>query len=317
MNKHLTRSTLVLALVSSCSHFATEGPIVIAHRGASGHLPEHTIAAYALAYGQGAQFIEPDVVLSSDGVAFALHDITLERTTNVGDVFPARHRSDGSYYVMDFSAVELDSLTVVERTAGRFAGGSFSLPRFEHVIDLVAGLNAVNGCRVGIYPELKDPVAHHEAGLDLATTVLDLLAAKGFGARTDPVFLQSFDAGELKRVRHDLGSDLTLIQLMRGRALEGYDRGALEEIASYADGVGVFKTLALKKGPIWVDAARRMGLAVHVFTARTDRLAEGYTSFAAEIADLRRLGVDGIFADHPSAALAALGRPIDPVCGRR
>ena len=304
-------------ILFACAPAAGESPIVIAHRGASGYLPEHTIAAYALAYGQGAQFIEPDVVLSADGVAFALHDITLERTTNVRDVFPGRERDDGSFYVMDFSAAELESLNVVERMAGRFSGGRFALPRFTDVIDLVKGLNAVSGCRVGLYPELKNPAAHREAGLDLADNVLETLRSAGFSRRTDPVYLQSFDPAELERVRRELESDLTLIQLIGGRNAEAYSRQALERIADYADGVGVFKGVAYDRGKPFVDEAKSLGLAVHVFTLREDRVFDGFASFTAEVATLRSLGVDGVFSDHPGATLAALGQPIDPVCGRR
>ncbi len=308
---------LLLLTVCACTPEVRDAPIVIAHRGASGYLPEHTIAAYALAYGRGAQFIEPDLVLSADGVIFALHDITLERTTNVRDRFPGRAREDGSFYVMDFTAAEIESLNVVERVEGRFSGGRFGVPRFTDVLDLVKGLNAVGDCRVGLYPELKYPAVHHEAGLDLAENVLATLRAAGFSARTDPVFLQSFDPGELSRVRRELDSDLTLIQLIGGRDAEAYSRQALERIADYADGIGVFKGVAYERGKAFVDSAKSLGLAVHVFTLREDRVFDGFSSFTAEVAALRSLGVDGVFSDHPGATLAALGQPIDPVCGRR
>lgn len=308
---------LFLLAVAACRPDVPEAPIVIAHRGASGYLPEHTIAAYALAYGQGAQFIEPDVVLSADAVAFALHDITLERTTNVRDAFPGRSRDDGSFYVMDFTAAEIESLRVVERVPGRFAGGRFAVPRLTDVIDLVQGLNAVSGCRVGLYPELKNPAAHHEAGLDLASSVLATLRAAGFSNRTDAVYLQSFDSGELERVRRELDSDLTLIQLVGGRDAEAYAPEALERIVGYADGIGVFKGVAYQRGRAWVESARSLGLAVHLFTLREDRVFDGFDDFRAEVAAVRSLGVDGVFSDHPGATLEALGQPIDPVCGRR
>ena len=148
--------------------------IVIAHRGASGYLPEHTLEAKAMAYAMGADYIEQDVVMTADDQLIVLHDITLDRTTNVDEVFPDRARDDGRYYAIDFTLAEIRRLSATEGFrllpngekqqgyASRFPMGSssFKVPTFQEEIQLIQGLNKSTGNDIGIYPEIKQPAFH-------------------------------------------------------------------------------------------------------------------------------------------------------------
>ncbi len=270
---------------------------VIAHRGASGYLPEHTLPAYALGYGQGAHWIEPDVVLTGDGVPIALHDPTLGRTTDVATHFPDRRRHDGQYYAADFAYAEIVPLRVVEPRLNRYPHQTFRVPRLEDVLELVHGLNRTTGRNVGVYPELKHP----EMQPGLADAVLGVL-----NRYEVPVRLQSFDA----RVLANLDTDYPRVQLVRDAAQT--DDGGLDEIATYAAGIGV-PTFALADDATLVARAHERGLLVHVFTLRADG-ERGMGSFADEVVDLAAQEIDGVFTDHPDKVVAALESL--PGCGR-
>lgn len=246
--------------------------LVIAHRGASGYLPEHTMEAKVLAHAMGADYIEQDVVMTRDDALVVMHDLTLDRTTDVADRFPDRTRADGQHYVIDFTLAELRTLRVHEGTVtrngtaravfpGRFpvADGAFAIHTLAEEIELIQGLNATTGREAGLYVEIKSPWFHHQAGKDAATAILRVLRDYGYSARNDRVYLQTFDFNELKRVREQvlpaLGMDIKLVQLIaRNDWLETYalddgewlpydydwmlDPGGMAEIARYADGVG-------------------------------------------------------------------------------
>ena len=263
---------------------------VIAHRGASGYLPEHTLPAYALAYAQGAHWIEPDVVLTADGVPIALHDLTLNRTTNVAEAFPDRAREDGLHHAADFTYAEIQQLLAVESTPGRFPHKTFRVPRLADVLDLVEGLNRTTGRRVGIYPELKDPALQP----GLAAALLQTLAPYDL-----PVLIQSFDAKALAA----LETEHPKVQLIDWN--EAVSESSLDRIASYARGIGAPKALLLN-APNIVKQAHDRNLAVHVYTLRADWLGEGFESFADEIRALLDVGVDALFTDHPDQALALI-----------
>lgn len=262
---------------------------VIAHRGASGYLPEHTIASYALAYGQGSHWIEPDVVLTRDGVPVAHHDITLERTTDVADRFPHRKRSDGRFYVGDFTVAEIKQLAVLESREGRYPSAfqSHRIPTLEEVLELVTGLNASTGCRVGIYVELKYPQQQPR----LTDEVMALLSRYPI-----PKLIQSFDRPTLE----SLVSSVTKVQLVPADPV--LTAGELDRIAQYANGVGV-PTVMVYENPDVVGWAQARGMAVHAYTLRADRLSEGFETFEDEAATLAGLGIDGVFTDHPDRAV--------------
>ena len=160
-------------------------PAIIAHRGACGYLPEHTLPAVELAHTFGADYIEQDVVLTSDGVPIVLHDVTLELTTNVAALFPERHRDDGLFYAIDFTLEEIKTLNAHERTdshgnpvfPGRYSGTGveFKVPTLAEEIETVDRLNAASGKRTGVYIELKRPEFHEQEGVDIYQAVLDVL----------------------------------------------------------------------------------------------------------------------------------------------
>ena len=261
---------------------------VIAHRGASGYLPEHTLPGYALGHGMGAAWIEPDVVLSADGIAIALHDVTLDRTTDVAERYPDRAREDGRYYAADFTFAELERLRVVESRPGRFPHATFRVPRLTEVLDLVDGLNRTTGRRAGVYPELKSP----DVQPGLGGAVLDALAGYDL-----PIRIQSFDAGALAA----LVTDLPRAQLI---ASPGQLAPAgLDEIAGYAVAIGV-PTVLIYRDPDIVERAHARDLAVHAYTLRADQIATGFDSLAGEVAALMDAGVDAVFTDHPDQVLA-------------
>jgi glycerophosphoryl diester phosphodiesterase len=247
-------------------------PLVIAHRGASGYLPEHTLAAKVLAHAQGADYIEQDVVMTRDNALVVLHDLTLERVTDVAARFPDRARTDGKYYVVDFTLEELRQLNVGEpadpaqpaqaQRARRFPPGQgrFGIHTLAEEITLIQGLNQTLGRSAGLYVEIKSPWFHHAEGKDLARAVLEELRRHGYTSKQAPVYLQSFDHAELLRVKQELqpalGMELRLVQLIADnawgetwtRAADGsqqpfdynwmHDAAGLARLAETVDGIG-------------------------------------------------------------------------------
>lgn len=316
MNRN-TSSTLVLALLVAVSLLTVGEPIVIGHRGAAGYLPEHTLAGYAFAYALGADYIEPDLVMTKDGVLICLHDIYLERTTDVEEVFPDRRRPDGHWYAIDFTLEEIRELSVHERCRdsgqpyfpGRFPVGksNFPVPTFTEMIELVQGLNKSTGRQVGIYPELKRPSWHQERGYDMAVRLLEVLDGYGYRGPEARVFIQCFEPDTLKRLRHELGTELPLVQLISVASFTLTTRRGLEGIAEYADGVGPDKRI-IEGNPRFVVWAHELGLLVHPWTFRADSLPQGYSSLEQELERfLVDYGVDGVFTDFPDVAVRVVG----------
>ena len=302
--------------------------IVIAHRGASAYLPEHTLAAKAMAYAQGANYLEQDLVMTQDGYLVVLHDLFLDDVSDVAERFPGIRREDGRHYVIDLMLAQLLTLEISERVDAhgtpRFPNrfppkrSRFTANTFDQEIELLQGLNRSTGGSVGLYPEIKSPAFHHDHGLDLASAVLDALKAYGYLGRDSGAIVQSFDATELQRVKHELmperGLDLPLTQLLSGA--EPFHLG-LAEIATYADNIGVAldmlmgtngQTASVEPTDV-VKQAHAHGLAVHVYTLRADQLP---TSFN-DLDDLHRfvferVGADGVFSDFPDRSVRFLNR---------
>lgn len=300
-------------------HDMTQDKIVIAHRGASGYLPEHTLVAYAMAYALGADYIEPDVVMTRDEKLVCLHDIHLESTTDVEQVFPDRARDDGRWYAADFSLDEIERLNVTERTnadgtrvfAGRFKAEAkgFKVPTLAAVIELVQSLNRETHRDVGIYPETKDPVFHDDAGLPLEEKLLAMLADHGYAGRDARVYIQSFGFDNLKEMRNVFGSDLPMIQLIGDG--EAYDAlvtpEGLAEIATYADGIGPDKNRIADTDGALVTLAHQQGLKVHPYTFRADELPAGTRRLEDELRRYYfRYDVDGLFTDFADIAVGVL-----------
>ncbi|TCI93067.1 glycerophosphodiester phosphodiesterase [Tenacibaculum sp. M341] len=294
--------------------------IVVAHRGASGYLPEHTIAAKAMAYAMQPDYIEQDLVLSKDDVPVVIHDIYLDDVTNVESVFPERKREDGRYYVIDFTFEELQKLNVTERFntkdgkqfyPNRFPKGisSFKLHSLQQEIELIQGLNKSTGHTIGIYPEIKNPAFHHKNGKDIAKITLDVLSKYGYNTKDDKCIFQCFDAKELERVRKELKSQLFLVQLIEFPE----ETKQFSHFATYADGVGPwYKQIVDKKeNGEWVFTslvadAHKLGLKVHTYTLRADQLGE-FSSFQENIKVLlEEANVDGCFTDFPDKVISVL-----------
>ena len=319
---------------------ADKHPIVIAHRGASGYLPEHTLAAKALAHAMGADFLEQDVVLSRDGVAIVLHDIHLDSTTDVAQRFPGRARSDGRFYAIDFDLHEIRQLRLHERThiSGEHCGNAvyplrfpaahalFHIPTLQEEIEMLAGLDRSRDCRTGLYIELKSPNWHRKQGLDLAAAVLAVVDTTGYSERPGQVFLQCFDDRTLQQLKQALKTPLPMIQLI-GENGWGEDSAVdyeflrtpagLDYIAGYAQGIGphlphiyLGKSASgeARLSPL-VEHAQARGLAVHPYTFRRDELPAGIASFE-ELLDIFvcMAGVDGLFTDFPDIVVDYLRR---------
>jgi glycerophosphoryl diester phosphodiesterase len=321
---------LFLMLFLSCSEHKPEPimeiqkskKIVIAHRGASGYLPEHTLPAKAMAYAMGADYLEQDVVLSKDDVPIVIHDIHLETVTNVAKIFPKRKRIDGKFYVIDFTFNELKQLNVSERFnpetaetvfSNRFPvfTSTFKLHSLQEEIEFIQGLNKSTGKNIGIYPEIKDPEFHQKEGKDISEIVLKTLNDYGYKTKKDNCILQCFDVKELKRIRNEFKSELFLVQLTEFKTDE-----KLEEIATYADGIGPWIPqiiIGKDKNGKWkisnlVANAHKLNLIVHAYTFRADQLGD-FNSFEdlLQVA-LYEVNVDGIFTDFPDKAIGFIDK---------
>lgn len=323
-------------------------PILIAHRGASGYFPEHTLPAYALAILQGADFIEPDLVATRDGVLVARHENEIGGTTDVAQhaEFAARRRAqviDGErvegWFTEDFTWDELQRLRARERIAplrpaSAAHDGLFGIPSFAQILGFLAAVNEVRGKAgqkaVGVYPETKHPSHFARLGLPLEPTLLEQLATLGGGA---PVFIQSFEMGNLVRLHEECA--YPLVQLMspeggpwdrNGDAVPvTYQRmcmpAGLKEVARYAQAIGVHKSMVIDEAsgePTGLVArAHEAGLAVHVWTFRAEnhflapRFRRGANpaergDLVAEVRAFVDAGIDGLFADQPDLARAVL-----------
>lgn len=311
---------LIVILILGCNEPAQKSmeinsqsdKLVIAHRGASGYLPEHTLAAKAMAYAMKPDFIEQDVVLSKDNIPIVIHDIHLDEVTDVSEKFPNRKREDGRYYVIDFAYEELKLLQVWERYdprteqqvyPGRFPKGksSFQLHSLYEEIELIQGLNRSTGNVIGIYPEIKEPSFHLKEGKDISKITLQVLALYGYKTKDDKCILQCFDANELKRIREGLNSELFLVQLIESREEEKH----LNSFATYANGIGPwYKEVT----PKFVEDAQHLGLKVHGYTFRADDLGD-FNNFDELLNfGFNDLNLDGIFTDHPDKVVKFLSK---------
>jgi glycerophosphoryl diester phosphodiesterase len=314
---------LALFLSLSALTAAEPRPLIIAHRGASGYLPEHTLAAKALAYGQGADYLEQDVVLSKDGVPVIFHDTHIDTTTDAPKKFPGRQRADGRFYALDFSLAELKQLNVTERfnpKTGKAAFprrfpvgvGSFSVVTLEEEIQFIQQLNRSTARNVGIYPELKAPGWHRKEGHDLAGAVLPILRKYGYDAKDSACFVQCFELAEIKRLRGELAWKGMLIMLMGGGESNPLTTDAgLAELAKIVDGIGppigsyvTGKSPAGRKVTDLAARARKAGLLSHPYTLRADELPKCVTS----VDELLRVlfdeaKVDGLFTDFPDLCI--------------
>jgi glycerophosphoryl diester phosphodiesterase len=297
-------------------------PLVIGHRGACGYRPEHTLESYRLAIRLGADYIEPDLVSTRDGVLVARHESDISHTTDVAfhPEFASRRTTkiiDGAevtgWFTEDFTFTELRALRAIERLPGvrpqnTIFDGRFTVPTFQEILDLASEEERRRGRPIGVYPETKHPSHFASIGLALEEPLVRTLYRNGFTDRTDHILIQSFEASSLTRI--STMTDIRLIHLLEEPAAD------LEAIARYAYGIGPDKDL-LVADPRMVQRAHDAGLVVHAYTIRaenqflpaelrigTDPAARG--DVIAEYEYFLNLGVDGFFTDHPDTAVAAV-----------
>jgi glycerophosphoryl diester phosphodiesterase len=297
-------------------------PLIIGHRGFAGHRPEHTLEGYRLAAMAGADYIEPDLVATKDGVLIARHENEIGATTDAAARYPDRKRTktiDGmqvtGYFSEDFTIDEIRTLRAKERLPFRSHeyDGFYPVPTFDEVIELAQRFAKDHGRELGIYPETKHPTYFRSLGLPLEPLVLKSLAAHGWTSRESPVFIQSFEPSSLQEFRRQ--SRLRTILLLE--ATEHLPDARLREIAQYADGIGPDRRLVIPAGPDGrllpptdlVTRAHAAGLLVHIWTLRSEPefLSPSYEGDPlSEYRQFRDLGVDGIFTDFADVAAAAL-----------
>lgn len=319
-------------------------PIIIAHRGASGERPEHTLAAYQLAIEQGADFIEPDLVMTKDGQLVARHENDISGTTDVArrKEFADRKRTktiDGvsytGWFTEDFALAELKTLRAKERLPLLRRGntkfdGQFEVPTLREIIALAKEASAKTGRTIGIYPETKHPSYFASIGLPMEALLVAELKAAGWDRADAPVFIQSFEVNNLKALKA-----LTQVKLIQLMAAEGgpadgaqpsYSAMAtpegLKAIADYASGIGPQKDMVVTgDGTVssLVADAHAVGLKVHPWTFRAENFflpsglrkginPAGHGDMATEIARFLAAGVDGLFTDYPYLGVEARDR---------
>jgi len=304
-------------------------PVVIAHRGASGYLPEHTLEAVTLAHRQGADFIEQDIVLSKDLVPVVLHDIHLETVTDVEQKFPVRKREDGRYYAFDFSLGELKTLRVHERESepgkrvfpGRYQGTAhFTIATFEEEIELITELNRQFAKNTGFYPEIKSPAWHRKEGADISKIVLAMLRKHQLDDPHKAIYVQCFDFAETQRLRNELGAKVKLVQLIGENDWGESDTDytalrtplMLAEIAKVAQGIGPWiphlVNLNTQQQTQLPHHAKQVGLSIHPYTFRKDALPSDVSVEQALDILFKDIRVNGVFSDFPDVVINYLNQ---------
>ena len=276
-------------------------PLVVAHRGASGYRPEHTLAAYELGARMGADYIEPDLVITKDGVLVARHENEISQTTDVEQhpEFADRRKTKTiepgvtftGWFTEDFTLAELKTLRAEERIPGTrqentIYNGRYQVPTLQEVIDLARRLSRELDREIGIYPETKHPTYFQQIGLPLERPLVATLRRNGLDGRRDKVFVQSFETTNLRELDEKI--DTPLVQLFggAGQTIVGDGRtyaelatdAGLREIARYADGVGPSKDYIVPRDGAgnslpptdFVQRAHRAGLVVHPYTFRNE-----------------------------------------------
>jgi len=272
---------------------------LIAHRGASGYAPEHTFAAYDLAMEQKADFVEPDLAVTKDGVLICLHDDTLERTTNVEEVYPARfsteikgRNGEKRWVANDFTLAEIKKLDAGSWFDARFTGAQ--VPTWE---EMFARVKSHPG--VGVYPELKSPPLYTARGLDMAAVFVESVKRHGLdrpeSLRSIPVIIQSFDRPTIKRMATELP---TIPRVFLTEADDDLTDARLKDLAAFATGIAPEKRL-IAAHPDMVARAHALGLTVTAWTFKADEKTN-YPSVKDEMTKfLYTFGIDALFTNNP------------------
>lgn len=346
----LTRRALAaaaLAAVAPSAIAAPQRPLVIAHRGASGERPEHTLMAYRLAIAQGADFIEPDLVITSDGHLVVRHENEISGTTDIAKrpAFANRRRSkviDGEkvegWFTEDFTLAELKTLRCRERLpAVRPASAAFdgreTIPTYQEVINLAKAESRRTGRVIGTYPEMKHPRYFAGLGLPVEARLADILKANSLDSLTAPVFIQCFETEPLRNIRRYTRARRVMLVAQGPAPVDVKTAAGIKAIAAFAEGLGPEWPLVIPNTggvlgaptPL-VTQAHAAGLAVHPWTVRAEN---GFLPKALQVgtaakdrgdADalfrtLYAAGVDGVFTDFPGLGVKArdLPRVVPPV----
>ena len=290
-------AAVCIALAALQAQSPAPKKILVAHRGASAYAPEHSADAYRLAIAQGADYVEQDLAVTKDGVLVSIHDLTLERTTDVEEVFPTRfveQTVDGKtvrrWYVNDFTLTEIKRLDAGSHFDKKFAGTR--ILTFQEAIDLVRG-------KAGLYPELKDPEFYRQRGVSPVRLFAEIVKKNGLEADPKtPLVLQSFDDATLKAAVADLPK-VPRVFLVSDKTPDRIDSPEkLTSIATWATGIGPNKAI-LEKTPAIVEWAHAAKLTVTPWTFRASQPGK-YASVREEMAYfLFTLGVDELFTDNP------------------
>jgi glycerophosphoryl diester phosphodiesterase len=308
MVTHIIRSPLVagslwLALAAMAAGLSAQPAApkqAIAHRGASGYAPEHTAAAYTLAMKQKVDFVEPDLAVSKDNVLFCMHDDTLERTTNVAEVFPDRvstgyqTRQPGKHWLaLDFTIPEIKRLDAGKWFKPEFAGQR--LLTFQEMIDLVRAQPGF-----GIYPELKSPELYKARGIDQVKLFVEIVRKNGLekpeSLKKMPVIIQSFDESAIRRVAVELPTVPRVFLTSRD---EDVTEARIKELAAFATGIAPEKSV-IARHPELVARAHAAKLTVTSWTFRADDKDMKYPSVRDEMKHfLYDLGIDALFTNNP------------------
>ena len=334
--KLISQFFLIIALFSICLQ-SQDLPLIIGHRGACGHCPEHTLASYELAIEMGADYVEPDLVSTKDGVLICRHENEIGETTDVSEKFPERKTKktiDGveisGWFAEDFTLSEIKKLKAKERLSFRNKkdDGKYEIPTLQEMICLVKSKSKEKNREIGIYPETKHPSYHQSVGLSLEEPLVEILKQNGYIDEKSPVFIQSFEIDNLKKLKKM--TKIRLIQLMDGaddkpgcaiykgekttyRDMMTAD--GLKDIAQYAYGIGPWKELImprklgfLSEPNSLISDAHNAGLKVHIYTLRNEIqfLAFDYKGDPCEeYYKWFKMGIDGIFTDFPDTGIKA------------
>lgn len=336
MNKKIVFVLLQLFLATSV--FAEfKAPLILGHRGASGYRPEHTLASYQLAIEMGADFIEPDLVMTKDKVLMARHENEISGTTDVATKFPARKTTktvDGEsitgWFIEDFTLKEVKSLRAKERLEFRDHSydGKFEVPTLTEILELVKKESKARKRVIGVYPELKHPSYFTSAGLPLEKALVTALKKHGLNKKGAAVYIQSFELESLQKIKKL--TPLPLVFLIDDPEKIPYDfvvagkkttykellkPESLKELSQVISGIGPYKRYIVpeekgqKLAPTsLITDAHAAGLIVHAYTFRSEErylLKEYKNDPQAEYLEFFKLGVDGVFSDFADQAVRA------------
>lgn len=329
-------------------------PTVIAHRGASGYVPEHTLGSYALAITMGADYVEPDLVMTKDGQLVARHDSELSETTDVSQIPEFAHRKRTQtvddeeitgWFTEDFTLAEIKTLRSKERIPNTRPGnarinGTFSIPTFQEIIDLVKSLQFSQHRQIGLYPEIKHSTHFKRLGLPMEQLVVDTFHRNGYTGSKAPVYIQSFEVNNLKELKNL--TELRLLQLLDDKWKQPYDQvvsgtglnygematpAGLKEVAKYAAAVSPDKGYIIPRDSEnrlgtptnFVTDAHMVGLKVHPFTFRAENVylpaefrsndtsESAIGDLSAELRVFIAAGIDGLFCDQPDVPVRVRG----------